>query len=87
MADLITTEQAAQLAGITPSTWRYYLSRRRSLGRGEIPLPAEYHGRTAMYERAAVVAWTHNRPGRGARSDLRALERADVRTTQPPADQ
>lgn len=72
MADLITTEQAAQLAGITPATWRYYLSRRRNLSRGEIPLPVEHHGRTAMYDRAAVIAWTQNRPGRGSRTDLGA---------------
>lgn len=67
---LITTAQAAELVGIRPATWRYYLARRRRDGKGQIPEPVEYHGATAMYDERAVLAWQANRPGRGARTDL-----------------
>ncbi|MFS0703248.1 helix-turn-helix transcriptional regulator [Cellulomonas sp. 179-A 9B4 NHS] len=70
MSRLITTEQAAALVGVSPSTWRAYLARRRQHGKGTIPEPVEYHGRTAMYDEDAVRAWHATRPGRGARTDL-----------------
>lgn len=65
---LITSAQAAEIHGIEPSTWRYYQARRRKHGKGTIPLPVEYHGRTAMYDEDEVRTW--HRPGRGTRTDL-----------------
>lgn len=61
IADLISTAQAAELAGIQPGTLRDYVSR----GRGPSPVVRGW------YDRDAVQAWVENRPGRGSRTDLK----------------
>ena len=58
----LTTDEAAALAGIAPSTFRKYVSG------GQAPAPL--HPRSGLYNGAENVAWASNRPGRGFRTDL-----------------
>ncbi|MEV7841865.1 hypothetical protein OH749_31385 (plasmid) [Streptomyces albidoflavus] len=70
MPELWTIEQVAQALGITPSAARGQLSRWgiRRVGTGSSPA-----GRiTAQYNADEVRAAIARRPGRGARTDLRA---------------
>lgn len=55
----ITGYQAAKIAGVTPSTWRAYVSR------GQAPQPVQQVGRTPLWDRTQVDAWQKSRPGRG----------------------
>ena len=58
--ELISTAEAAALAGVRPGTCRDYVSK------GLAPQPIV----RGFYDRAEVEEWLANRPGRGARTDL-----------------
>ena len=60
----LTTAEAAALAGVRPDTLRHYA---RS---GHAPTPRQF-GRALMWHKPTVLAWLAERPGRGARTDLR----------------
>ncbi len=60
----LTTAQAAALAGIKPDTLRHYAAR------GLAPTPHRF-GTSLMWSEAEIRRWLKNRPGRGARTDLR----------------
>lgn len=47
------------------STWRSYVAR------GQAPAPVRYIGREPLYSTEAIAQWIEQRPGRGARTDLR----------------
>lgn len=49
---------------MTARTWRSYVSR------GRAPEPVRHVGRTPLWNPDDVLAWLHNRPGQGARTDL-----------------
>ncbi len=60
----VLNEEAAALAGVTPSTWRNYVTR------GYAPPPDGRLGRTPWWHRATIDGWLETRPGQGARTDL-----------------
>lgn len=64
--DPITREEAAQLAGVTATSWVSYVAR------GTAPKAIGHHPGNGLliWDRAQVQAWVENRPGRGFRSDL-----------------
>jgi predicted DNA-binding transcriptional regulator AlpA len=66
MADRVTAEQAAELAGITRATWDGYRSR------GDVPEPAGEDPGTGVltWDRVEVLEWIQSRPGQGRRTDL-----------------
>lgn len=66
--DMLTRDEAAALAGVTPQTWSEYVAR------GRAPKPAAYIGRTPLWSRAEVEEWLATRPGQGARTDLTRKE-------------
>jgi hypothetical protein len=57
---------AAQIAGITPATWRSYVSR------GEAPPPdgREAISGTPWWRVSTIERWMRSRPGQGSRTDL-----------------
>lgn len=55
--ELITAAEAAQIAGITPSTFRAYVAR----GQAGIPAGVEI-GDRRFYMRAEIEAWAASRP-------------------------
>ena len=64
MSDVLTVAQVAEYLGLSIRTVETY----RADGR----LPeATMVGRTPTWTRAQIDAWQANRPGRGARTDLR----------------
>lgn len=56
---MLTTDQVAELAGITPASLRVYVQR------GSAPKPDGYLGRTPWWKRETVDEWLANRPRRG----------------------
>jgi len=52
---MLTTEQAAELAGMKVGTFRRYRSR------GTVPEPDGYLGRTPWWRTETIVKWTENR--------------------------
>jgi predicted DNA-binding transcriptional regulator AlpA len=58
--DRLTTDQAAALTGVTPASFRRYVSR------GDAPRPDGHFGRTPWWHRITVEQWLASRPGRGA---------------------
>lgn len=65
MSDLLTVAEAASLAGVRPDTWTSYVSR------GQAPAPDGRLGSKPWWHRATVEQWIAERPGMGARTDLR----------------
>ena len=59
----VTTVEAAEMAGVKPSTLRGLVSM------GQAPKPL--HPGSGLYDRAEIVAWIKARPGHGYRTDLR----------------
>jgi hypothetical protein len=57
--DLLTTDQVAELAGITAASVRTYL------WRGTISEPDIYLGRTPYWHRATITRWLATRPSVG----------------------
>lgn len=63
MKERLTVAQAAELVGVTASTWRAYVAR------DQAPKPdGEYDRRTPWWYASTVKAWHKARPGRGRRS-------------------
>jgi len=54
--DWLTTQQTANLLGITTGTLRGYISR------GRFPEADAYVGNTRLWKRSTVEEWTRNRP-------------------------
>ena len=57
--DRLTTPEVAALCGWQPRTVSQYASR------GRMPPPTGHFGRTPWWDRAVIVAWLEQRPGRG----------------------
>ncbi|MEE2062213.1 hypothetical protein [Rhodococcus artemisiae] len=62
---------------IKPVTFHAYVNR------GHAPKPVEKIGSTPLWKRSEIVEWARNRPGRGARTDLRKPRRR-TKTTDTP---
>lgn len=60
---------------IKPVTFHAYVHR------GHAPKPVEKIGSTPLWKRSDILEWIHNRPGRGARTDLRKPRRRTKDTT------
>ncbi|OAK53827.1 helix-turn-helix transcriptional regulator [Rhodococcoides kyotonense] len=71
MADELTTAEVLALIedktgkAMAPKTWTSYVSR------GQAPKPARHLSRTPLFAREDIEHWIANRPGIGARTDLR----------------
>lgn len=61
---LLTYDDLAALAGVTPATLRKYKSK------GLLPPPDEDVWRRPRWRRSTFQAWMDSRPGPGARTDL-----------------
>ena len=57
---LLTTREAATLAGVTPASWRSYVSR------GDAPQPDGRLGVTPWWRESTIRRWQKSRPGQGA---------------------
>ena len=57
--DRLTTAEVAALCGWKPRTVAQYASRNR------MPPPSGHFGRTPWWDRAVIVTWLEQRPGRG----------------------
>jgi len=53
--DVLTTEQAAELAGMRVDTFRRYRAR------GTVPEPDGYLGRTPWWRKETIARWAANR--------------------------
>jgi hypothetical protein len=62
---------------IKPVTFHSYVTR------GHAPKPVEKIGNTPLWKRSEIVEWARNRPGRGARTDLRTPRRRTLATDKP----
>lgn len=60
-----TAHQCAQHWNIQPGTWHSYVSR------GQAPAPTRHVGRTPLWD--AHTVRTYQRPGPGARTDLKKV--------------
>ena len=58
--DRFTTAEVAALCGWQPRTVA------QNVSRGRMPAPSGHFGRTPWWDRAVIVAWLEQRPGRGA---------------------
>ena len=58
--DRLTTAEVAVLCGWQPRTVA------QNVSRGKMPPPSGHFGRTPWWDRAVIVAWLEQRPGRGA---------------------
>ena len=58
--DRFTTAEVAVLCGWQPRTVA------QNVSRGRMPAPSGHFGRTPWWDRAVIVAWLEQRPGRGA---------------------
>ncbi|MFC8181603.1 transcriptional regulator [Rhodococcus sp. NPDC057297] len=71
MSDELTTAEVLVLIeeqtgkAMSASTWNSYVSR------GQAPKAARHLSRTPLYSRQTIEQWIVDRPGRGARTDLR----------------
>lgn len=63
MSELLTSEDLAEVLGVTVGTIRSYRSR------GVLPEPDEMVGRTPTWRRRTIEQWRATRPGQGARTD------------------
>lgn len=79
--ELITALECSQILGehaipprsLAHGTWRQYQTRWRAAGK--IPGPkAAPTRRLHLYDKGEVTWWAAHRPGRGARTDLRATQ-------------
>ena len=57
--DRLTTSEVAVLCGWQPRTVA------QNVSRGRMPAPSGHFGRTPWWDRAVIVAWLEQRPGRG----------------------
>ncbi|OAK54003.1 helix-turn-helix transcriptional regulator [Rhodococcoides kyotonense] len=71
MPDELTTADVLALIedktgkAISAKTWSSYVTR------GQAPKPARHLSRTPLFSREDIEQWIANRPGSGARTDLR----------------
>lgn len=63
--DYLTSSQIAERLGISPTTWRAYVTR------GQAPAPTRKLGPLNLWSVAVVDRWARSRPGQGARTDRR----------------
>jgi len=61
----VTAEEAVDIAGLKRSTFSAYVAR------GSAPEHVAVMGNRRLYDRAEIENWAANRPGQGARTDLR----------------
>ncbi|MGO4205639.1 transcriptional regulator [Rhodococcus sp. TAF43] len=67
----LTADQCVELIkeetgdDIKAATFRVYAHR------GQAPASVEKIGRTPLWSRSEILEWANNRPGKGARTDLR----------------
>lgn len=73
MGSEITSDQAAEIAGVARDTWYGYVAR------DQAPKPVRRVGRTPLWDEAEVKEWQQNRPGKPSRTTDRALRRAAER--------
>ena len=59
----ITTAEAAQIAGMTPASFRKAMMRDRQAGNPDCRVMLD--GRTVLWSEAMVRGWLDGRPGRG----------------------
>lgn len=71
----ITSDEAAELAGVARKTFSGYVAR------GQAPKPVRHVGRTPVWDEAELKAWMANRPGPGDRGTDRARRRAAERAS------
>lgn len=64
--DLIESETGSKMSA---ATFRVYAHR------GQAPASVERIGNTPLWKRSEIVEWAQNRPGPGARTDLRTPRR------------
>lgn len=81
---LLTTQEVVELVAeetgtkLSPATFRSYASR------GQAPAPIERRANVPFYSRKQILEWARNRPGSGARTDLRkGRSRGAARTSTP----
>ena len=67
MSDLLTVAQVAEYLGLSVRTVETYRAD------GRLPEPTMV-GRTPTWTREQIDQWQANRPGRGARTDLRGRD-------------
>ena len=60
LLDRLTTAEVAELCGWQPRTVT------QNVWRGRMPAASGHFGRTPWWDRAVIVAWQEQRPGRGA---------------------
>lgn len=63
--EVLTAAECATIAGCAQSTWRAYVAR------SQAPKPTHRVGHSNLWDAAEVRAWAADRPGMGARTDLR----------------
>lgn len=76
-AEYWTVAEIAEHWGVKVSTVRSYRSRKR----GELPEPDKVYGRTPLWKPATIIGF--ERPGQGARTDLRDEDRATEDSPAP----
>lgn len=59
---LLTIEQAAEMCGVKPESWR------RMTSRGQCPEPVLRFGSSPVWTRPILDIWMARRPGRGGRT-------------------
>ena len=57
--NVLTADEAAELAGVTPASFRSYVSR------GSAPRPDGKLGGTPYWQRSTITKWLRSRPGQG----------------------
>lgn len=62
--DYLTSAQVAKRLGISPTTWRSYVTR------GHAPKPTRTLGPLNLWSARVVDRWAKARPGQGRRTDL-----------------
>ncbi|MGL5824990.1 MAG: helix-turn-helix transcriptional regulator [Nocardioides sp.] len=69
----ITSDEAAELAGVARKTFSGYVAR------SQAPKPIRHVGRTPVWDEDEIKVWKANRPGRGDHAT--GAERTPRRTT------
>ncbi|WP_257886316.1 helix-turn-helix transcriptional regulator [Rhodococcoides fascians] len=65
LAEVLTLIERRTGKAITSSTWRSYVAR------GQAPKPIRRISNAPLYSQKAIEQWIADRPGSGARTDLR----------------
>jgi predicted DNA-binding transcriptional regulator AlpA len=78
-SDRLTTAEVAALVGISPVTWRGYVSHQMPRGNPAPKPDGEIDGRTPYWLRSTITAWMARRAGQGARTDLPSKKKRGAR--------